>query len=264
MSIRIECPKCFEPHTLRDELRGKTVRCKACKVPFPVGKAPARRVEEEDEEGPLRKPAGAASRRSRFADEEDDLDAEPEERRAASGGGTSGLAVALYILLGVGGLIVLVCGGALWSFYSFSRSISNEIAKNGPPTNVDAALAGLSSGDFFRKKNGITWLGSATVDQSRQAEVIRALEPLLDDGDVFIKKDARFAYARWAGKGQVTKLIEIVRDSNIHVSDGRRAAISALGRLKDPRALPALREAAKDIFVQNEAKEALKALGENP
>lgn len=252
MTIRIDCPECREPHKFRDDEAGRTVRCKECRTLFDVP----------------------------HEDEPDDF---PKGR--ASGGG-SGLWIALTVAGCVAGVVLLVCGGVVFVFWSAARNVQQAAARqqvafekvaaqqqaafekareqNALPSSVESSLTILANRTDFRRHSALGFLGTAPVDPSRRAEVVAALQPLLDGDDLFFKQDARIAFARWAGSDEVPRLIELVKDDNIHVNRGRVAAIEALGRLKDRRALPALREAAKNIFVQTEARKALAELGETP
>lgn len=128
----------------------------------------------------------------------------------------------------------------------------------GPPPNADSvtkALYLLKSISANRRADGVRKLKEALPDE-RRGEVVKALEPLLTDANLSLRKEAIEALAVWGDKESLPLLLKAMRDK-----DTRKAAMLALGRLKDERAAEPIAERLDDIFERGEAVEALKRMG---
>ncbi len=95
-----------------------------------------------------------------------------------------------------------------------------------------------------------------TLPDERRAEVVKALEPLLNDTNIFTRQEAVDALGVWGDKDTVPILLKAMRDK-----DTRRQAMKALGRLKDERAAEPLAERLEEFFDRHDAAEALKSMG---
>ena len=139
------CPGCESSLNASDTLKGKKVKCKKCGAPFVA--RPAVTVDDENEpteEGPSfkrKKPP------RRPIDEDTEImeaqlvddDEEPRPRRRKKGKGKrkkqSESRVVLYVLIGVGALLVLG-GGAVGAYYGFikeDKKAEIPTAKNNTP-----------------------------------------------------------------------------------------------------------------------------------
>jgi HEAT repeat protein len=119
-------------------------------------------------------------------------------------------------------------------------------------------LAELNAPDAGRRRAAAEWLAQAQPDPAQQAAVVRALEGTLNDPDGATQAAAARALAAWATREQVPLLVKVVSHPS---QDVRRAAISALGRLKDERGAEAVASRLSDIFDRREASQALQAMG---
>lgn len=127
-----------------------------------------------------------------------------------------------------------------------------------PGPNADAverALFDLKSSAFHKRHNALRTLKDALPDQ-RRAEVCKALEPLINDPDHFTHVWAVEALGVWATKETVPVLLKAMNDK-----DNRNAAMKALGRLKDERAIEPIAERLGEFFDRMAASEALKNFG---
>lgn len=166
----------------------------------------------------------------------------------------------MLILVGTLGLVGLfgsVCAVGWWT------ATATRGTNRGQPVNsVESAVSAIAETDRFRRRNAVTFLATTPVDAAHRPTVLAALAGPITDGDSYIRQDARMAFARWAGPDEVPRLIELAREEDTFANAGRRAAVEALGRLKDERALPVLRELAGVPAVKREVERALKTFGE--
>jgi hypothetical protein len=92
---------------------------------------------------------------------------------------------------------------------------------------------------------------------ARRAEVARAVEPLLADPDAVTRSSAAFALSWWGDSESVPALLVALKDPGPRV---RESALTALVRIPDPRAAPALAECLVG-FRSGQAIEGLKKIG---
>jgi HEAT repeat protein len=277
---------------------GQALRCPACKAavpaavvnaarpkPPPAGSAKPEpvhraRILEDDEEvsdavpvaeekksAPARRSGsgiqsrpGVAPPRPAGRDEEDDADDADEDRGPIVKKRRSGSKVALLVIGSIALVLLLLCGGGVVLVVLAVRSAatSGPLAVLNPPASVDDALAGLRSGDDTRKNQAVAWLQQAPPEPQRGAEVAQALEPLLDDFDVFLRDPAAQALARWAVRENVPLLIRMLNSGN---GATRGSAMDALARLKDPRGLAALAGRLADFSDRGHAGQVLQTVG---
>jgi HEAT repeat protein len=127
----------------------------------------------------------------------------------------------------------------------------------GAIADLDGALAGLKSGGFDQIR-ALDWLIATTPDDSRRQEVITALTPLVDGQGVLDRTKAAGALAAWSGQAQLDLLVRELDQSDEGV---RRAVLGALGRLRDPRAAPAIAQRLLVPADRGNAGRALTAMG---
>jgi HEAT repeat protein len=285
MAIALNCPACGKSYNLNEKLVGKKVRCKQCAETFPVerGAAPADGTPPPADAVPVASLAEA----SRFKTEpgprppvevalvEEDL---PEVEPVAPGEGEKEAPKSKrgWILLGAGGgvlaalacVVVLVCAGIFGGAYFLGKKLRDDAASNlsgsgggqftPAPKTVRDAVADLQSGDPFRKRQGADWLARERVQPAEQAQVARALEPLLTDFDPGVKSAAANALVNWATAENVPALVRCVERNDPQTCD---PAIKALVRLKDARAAAALAALLPDWGRRQTAANALQAIG---
>ncbi|QJW99855.1 HEAT repeat domain-containing protein [Frigoriglobus tundricola] len=97
---------------------------------------------------------------------------------------------------------------------------------------------------------------SQTRPDDRRAEVLKAVEPLLDDADAMRRGEAGNVYCAWATVDNIATVIKLLKNDNARVR-----AVEALARFKDERAIVPLTECMGHFSGQGEAKAALIAFG---
>jgi beta-lactamase regulating signal transducer with metallopeptidase domain len=122
---------------------------------------------------------------------------------------------------------------------------------------LDEALADLTAQEASRVQNAAGKLERAEP-QGRQAEVARALEPLLESKDNFIRQAAARALAVWCDQESVPVLIGALDDEFFTVP---WAALEALGKLKDERAIGPVASVLKAKKHRQQAIQSLAAMG---
>lgn len=127
-----------------------------------------------------------------------------------------------------------------------------------PPANADAvtkALFDLKS-DLPHKRREAARVLKDTLPDQRRGEVVKALEPLLNDNGPFTREWAIEALGVWGTKETTPLLLKAMQQK-----EGRGAAMKALARLKDERAAEPIAERLDEFFDRHEAAEALKKMG---
>jgi hypothetical protein len=127
-----------------------------------------------------------------------------------------------------------------------------------PAAYFDQNLRDLASGDINRQRGIISWLAQQQVDPERQAEVAKALDPLLDDEN--LRREALRALKIWATNDSVPKLLTLLSAEDRFM---RREAMQVLVGLKDPRVVTHLASsfADDDHSTRYEAARHLRAMG---
>lgn len=268
MPIRTTCPSCRTVYSLADHYAGKTVRCKQCEAAIVVRAAKGRAGNDQDESNSgareqiqtRPRAASPAERerpvrtRPRRREREDDWDSEDSLQHSNRGLviGLIAAAAVLVLLLG-GGIVVVV-------LLSRRSDIGAPAAVAGveEPLNGDAvsrALQQLKSADPNKRREAARKLKDMLPDE-RRAEVFKALEPLLNDTDIFTRKFATEAIGVWANKDAVPILLKAMQDR-----DTRHEAMKALGRLKDERAAEPIAARLEVLMDMHSAEEALIQMG---
>jgi HEAT repeat protein/tRNA A-37 threonylcarbamoyl transferase component Bud32 len=156
-----------------------------------------------------------------------------------------------YTLVGVGAgalVLLLIWGGA-------GRWSDNPPR---PPANVPQVLAALNDdANPSRRSAALEWLAQAAPEEEHRAAVVEALEPLLAGGGEAADPVAR-ALAHWATREQVPTLLGMLDSPSGGV---RAAALEALGRLPDDRAILPIAGRLPDSFDRAAAGRSLEALG---
>jgi predicted Zn finger-like uncharacterized protein len=127
-----------------------------------------------------------------------------------------------------------------------------------PAANADVvtkALFDLKSPSVHRRMEAVRRL-KETLPDERRGEVTKALEPLVTDSDHFTREWAIEALGVWGTKETVPVLLKAMNQK-----ETRGAAIKALGRLKDERAIEPIAERLEDFFDRGPASDALKKMG---
>lgn len=129
----------------------------------------------------------------------------------------------------------------------------------GLPANADAvtkALYNLKSANVHKRMEAARKLKDMLPDDRRRKEVVKGLEPVLQDDEFFTRKFAIEALGIWGNKEAVPLLLQAMRDK-----ETRDDAMKALARLKDERAAEPIAERLDDFSDLLSAVEALKQMG---
>jgi HEAT repeat protein len=136
------------------------------------------------------------------------------------------------------------------------RTITLLAAKvEGPPPDADPAtkaLFDLKSPSDRKRREALTRLKEMQPNPKSQ-EIIQALQPFVNGNDVFLRGDAFEALAAVATMENVPFLLQALSENKFP----HRAAVRALGRIKDERALGALIE---NLHPSGERNDAIRAL----
>ncbi len=285
MAIRTICPSCRTIYNLADHLDGKTVRCKNCEAAIVVRaanrNAEAGRSENESRRSAIAREKTQARPQRRIREQEEDEDFSPPIRRSNRG-------LVIGLIAGGAGLILLLAGVVLVVIFLLPNRSSpgnpaadlradvggfNRGRRPVPPLedrvpdfpgnadelpNADMltrALHHLKSPSLHVRHEALRKLKDTLPDE-RRAEVVKALEPMLNDPDIFTRKWAVEAIGVWANKDDVPILLKAMRDG-----DTRHEAMKALGRLKDERAIEPIAQRLEEHSDLHEAGEALKSMG---
>jgi HEAT repeat protein len=122
---------------------------------------------------------------------------------------------------------------------------------------LDGAIKDLAVVDGFTRKRAADLLAGAEPKE-RRAEVVKALEPLLKDSDMWLRCSVIKALGTWGGKDSVPLLLPLLKDPQGFVQG---ATLEALGKAKDERAAEPVAECLPNFMVRGQASAALKAIG---
>jgi predicted Zn finger-like uncharacterized protein len=125
-----------------------------------------------------------------------------------------------------------------------------------PPKDLDEALAMLRDSNPDRRRVAAEWLRNAPLQVSRQPDVAKALNPLLDDSRTV--EPGVGALKKWATKDNVPSLIKALDNPTHAVWQG---AMDTLGRLRDERAAKPLVDQLLQPPRRGAAEAALRNLG---
>jgi predicted Zn finger-like uncharacterized protein len=254
MAIDVLCPICGASYSLPDAQRGKRVRCKKCEHPFTAqGDQKPRETGADDDDGfqdaPRGKPkATAPDRRGRDRDDDRPRKTRPAEAQARRRSAREpGVPVGAVLILGVVGVVLILCGGGaallyhLWPADDGPAAAAQANGPVGPPparndfaandpfnrrqpgggaadvANLDEALKAVRDNDPARREAGADWLSRAPRDEGRAAEVAKALDVLVRNArpDVFGHEPARQAALQalreWGTAENVPTLVEFLQ-----------------------------------------------------
>ncbi len=128
-----------------------------------------------------------------------------------------------------------------------------------PPASdadLDKALAELKNKSL--RKAAAERLTTMKVNEARQAEIARALEPLLDSDDQFVSVSGAKALAVWGVKDSIPALVKALEDENVFLRD---EVLAALGKLPDDAAAEACVKYLRVQSARGAASKALKDMG---
>ncbi|MBV9124804.1 MAG: HEAT repeat domain-containing protein [Planctomycetes bacterium] len=272
MAIKVRCPGCRTRFSLDDIFKGKKVRCKNCDESFVVSRKP--QVEEEPEEQIQEEsPKTPPARKPRQRDTWDEP--EPFQRKLRSKEKKEPLALMIGGVILAVLLLVSCAGGGVWFLFFRNPSgpkttptgvqiqspMANQPAGQGqPPRSSDVvtqALQDLQSPDYFTRQRALERLGT-TPPNDRRREVSLALEPFLNDPDVFHLQAAIKAYALWAGPDGIPRLIFLLKNTDALT---KPKVAEALGQFKDERAAEALAQQLSEFQDRSMASSALRKMG---
>ncbi|HJT77846.1 MAG TPA: hypothetical protein VJ739_11655, partial [Gemmataceae bacterium] len=132
-----------------------------------------------------------------------------------------------------------------------------------PPGNVDEALQFLNQ-DGAHKQAAVHWLANQPVDPAKQAQVARALDPLVSQKGGALQSGAALALQTWADRDSVPVLAKVLDGCELKRGippEFMKTILATVGRLKDPRGADAVARFLTNFFQQHDAEQALAALG---
>jgi hypothetical protein len=143
-----------------------------------------------------------------------------------------------------------------------SDSAPAAVSRRAAPAEVkDAQLAqtliDLKSSDMWARKKAAEQLALAEPTGDRDA-VAQALESVLADPNTFTRQAAIKALGVWGTRDSVPALIKVVKGSDVFAC---RAALLALGNLKDERAVGPVVGCLASVHTRADAGKALREMG---
>jgi HEAT repeat protein len=123
---------------------------------------------------------------------------------------------------------------------------------------LDEALEELGSPAKEAPLRAAKRLALARPDPARRDEMVAALKPLLTHKDVLTRAAGVRAFGAWAGKDSVPAVVKSLKDKNSVV---RRAAMEALGKLRDERGADAVARLLLSDGDRFDAGNSLRAMG---
>jgi HEAT repeat protein len=134
--------------------------------------------------------------------------------------------------------------------------ILKEIDRLTPDLELTQIVMRLKDRNARDRRDAANALTRADANNARRGEVAKALEPLLDDSDLGVRADGMRALALWATQENVPALI-----AALDKRDLKRPAMSALGKLKDERAVEPVAKHLLNLGDRAPASQALQAMG---
>ncbi len=268
MAKEILCPICGAAYNLGEDQLGKKVRCKKCEHPFTAGGKEHENKHDPDDEDDDRVTADSKGGKKGKKSKEDKpipktKSLEEQARKKTAPPPKTPLT---SIVLGSIGVVVLLgcCGGGSWAVYKVRTFKPNIHAANPPqanpggnwgnpnppnpwvnpgvpqkppPANVNEALEALRDADVNRRREATTWFQRNPPNAGDQANVSKALDPVLADQDEQVRGNAAQALRSWGTAENVPSLIKCLELKDRATWE---TAVEVLARLKDARALAAL------------------------
>jgi hypothetical protein len=127
-----------------------------------------------------------------------------------------------------------------------------------PPKPIDLTQLLAELQQKAKAQNALGQLARAKLDEARRAEVVKAVEPLLVDENLFVRKGAIEALGTWGTKDNVPSLLPMVEDKDVFV---RWEAFKTLGKLKDERAAEPLARRLTVLQDRGFVSQAIQQLG---
>jgi HEAT repeat protein len=138
------------------------------------------------------------------------------------------------------------------------RVLAHSVGKPGTtPDPVARALEALKMGNKDARRIALSQLAKLEPTR-RKAEVARAVEPHLRDSDQLVKERAIDAIGVW---GTADNVPALVRELDGQWVGPRRAAVKALGKLKDPAAIAPIARRLSDSGDTSDVVRALTTFG---
>jgi predicted Zn finger-like uncharacterized protein len=123
---------------------------------------------------------------------------------------------------------------------------------------VSQALEELKRGDNDHQWQAVAWIEKAPLEETLQADVAKALEPLLVDNDTRARYPAVRALKTWATKDSIPPIVRLLDHQD---GQTRKLAMGTLGKLKDERSVVPIALRLIDFFDRETASNTLQAMG---
>ncbi len=104
-------------------------------------------------------------------------------------------------------------------------------------------------------------LAKMRPDPNRRKQVAKLLEAVVTHGRHFDKQAAADALGVWGGSENVPFLVGFVQNSTQRDAFLNRHILAALGKLRDPRALPVMADSLNNLVLQREVAQSLIHFG---
>jgi S1-C subfamily serine protease len=122
---------------------------------------------------------------------------------------------------------------------------------------LDRAIKDLAVVDGHTRRRAADLLAAAEPKE-RKAEVVKALQPLLNDSDLFLRGAVVKALGKWGGKDSVPLLLPLLKDGQALV---RWAVFDVLTPLKDERCAEAVADRLPEPSDRLKAEQVLRGVG---
>jgi HEAT repeat protein len=130
---------------------------------------------------------------------------------------------------------------------------------NKPKYTLDQALADVKSGENQKRQKGADWFSKASVDKDRQAEVAKALDPLLMERNDGVRWAGEHALEVWATKDNVPTVAQLL--STTGNGDEQRLLMGIIVKQGDARGAEAIIPYLGNAFQWDVARSSLEKLG---
>jgi hypothetical protein len=238
-----------------DDFRGKSVKCKQCGTKFTVPEhqpSSTRPNEPATGAGKLTVSAPAehescSEKPKKLLNTRSDVMSKETTSRASSSRKKRRL-VGLLVIFGSLGLATALLSVGVYFVSSYvkkaTENLDSQTVFHGPtkagegtgrqPSNLDDALKLLNGGKHSDRPLALRWLAKQPVDLKRRAEVARALDSHLSDGDPDIVRSCLEALKIWADRESVPALLPVLESGDPPV---RLLALEVAAILKDQRTI---------------------------
>lgn len=124
---------------------------------------------------------------------------------------------------------------------------------------INQSLKDLQAAEQRKKEMALQFLGKEPPEDKMRSEVLKNIQPFLNDTHRGVQGAAYVAYFNWTGKEAAPQLILLVTGEN---SPKRHEAMSALARFKEvPQAAPAIASRLPNFIDRGHAAKLLKSMG---